>query len=404
MAEISFNRTDFVEKYSRELGLSMNEIQFASLSGSIQALPTPNSISKYLHLSRVIEMPCDEPYNQDGTFKGYCFQGPIRSFALLELLDKDYHSIKGTYRGQEFPQLAEISDPILPYIAGPEDGRLILDTFGNPIISFNMLVDAWRRVQWTFNVTRGSLRQMQLEKASNTQKNWIPFFKNDQLYHVYSWDPFKVLDCRVKYKKCQFTTLNQKQEAKDGYYTSAMRGGSALVQYRDFYVGTVRTHSQCGHGRVYRPRLVVLSPSMQIIYISEILDFEGALFVAPFWPSFDYLEKSSWNGVQTLILTSLGLTRDLNGMDWVAEFSVHDQKNIVVELKGMSKHLDSVIDGYLGNNTELIKGGDQHDEELDGETLESMELEDDLVFEQESVSNLFQRVMNENHRLCELVE
>ena len=407
MTEIPFNRTYFVCRYSAELGLSTDEIQFASLSGSIAAIPITDVDQqfKYLHLSRIIEMPCEDPYLPDGTYKGWCFQGPIRSFAYLELLDKDYHSVGGQYKNREFPQLAEIFDPLLPFIAGPEDGRLIIDPLGNPIISFNMLVDPYHRVQWTFNVTQGSLRQMQLDTSTNIQKNWIPFFKENQLYHVYAWNPVKVLDCRIKYKKCKFTLVNENKEAKDGYYTGQLRGGSALIQYRNYYVGTIRTHYQCSHGRVYRPRLVVLSPEMEVIYISEILDFEGALFVAPFWPSFDYLEKSTWNGKQTLILTSLGLTRDGESDDWVAEFSVHDQKNIVVELKGMTTYLDYIIDSFAGNITSVYAGHDSiEDPDTSEESLESLEMPEEKQSYTDTMEDVLQHVLGENHRLCELVE
>jgi hypothetical protein len=342
MYEVPFNSTNFVLQYAEPFGISTNPIQYISMSGSMVTLPKNSKGHAYIHIYRVLQLPCENPYKEDGTYEGTCFQKPVRSFVYAQILNEQFQSVPGVYKNLEYPTVYDIYTPDVNKFPGPEDARAILDPWGNVILSFNMayMDNNEKRRQWIFNATSGSTRINNID-LGDKQKNWVPFFRNNELLQVYSWNPIKVVDCKVKHRDCIFVEPNAKLPAPESRVVGHFRAGSALYQYRGYYVATTRTHRDC-NGRVYRPHITVLSPELEPVYISEDLDFEGKLFIAPFWPSFPTVDSLPKGG-HTRILTSLTMTPSYQGKDWIAEFSVNDQKNILVTFKNLDMFLDSII-------------------------------------------------------------
>lgn len=348
ISEVKFNATDFLERFASKLGIPKTPVSYISMSGSLVTIPK-NQATKagYIHISRILQLPCQNPYREDGTYEGYCFQTPVRSFVYAQFLNTKFESIKETHKGIQYPLVYDIFNPDVDLYPGPEDARMILDPWQNVILSFNMADrdQNKRRRIWTFNVTSGSLRLLRTDLGTH-QKNWIPFFINSTLYHLYSWMPFKILDCTVIFKKCSFIEPNLDKPAIDGQGVGTLRGGSALFSYGSYYVATARTHRDCGYGRVYRPHFVVISSRFEIIYVSEYLEFDSRLFIAPIWDVFPTIESIPPGGYHTKILTTSALTPSHDGSDWLAEFSVNDQKNVLITLVGFGRFLDSVISAY----------------------------------------------------------
>jgi hypothetical protein len=348
MKEVPFNSSDFVQRFAKDLGVPEEPIFYAGMSGSMVTLPKQGDGELYMHISRVLHLYCDDAYLEDGTYNGNCFQRPIRSFVFANVLDLNFNPIEYTYRGRTFPQVLDIYEPESFLFAGPEDGRAILDPWGNVLVSFNMAEvagDRKRRI-WRYNITSGSLRQHMFEQTGAFQKNWIPFFLGNQMRYIYGWNPLKVVDCTIVYQSCEFVEPNLKTNPKFGGEVGQFRGGSALFRYQDYYVGTVRTHRTCeGTKRVYRPNIAILSPKLEVIYVSERLEFPE-LFLAPFWPHFPTWESIPADGHHARILTTLTLTPMHNQVDWIVGFSVNDQKNILVELKGFGHFLNAIIDRH----------------------------------------------------------
>jgi hypothetical protein len=345
MVEVPFNSTDFTTRYANQLGITEIPTRYISMSGSMVTIPKNKHDYAYIHIFRVSEIPCDDPYKPDGTYKGYCFQKPIRSLVFAQILDEKFRSIPGDYKGLSYPTVYDIYTPDVNQYPGPEDSRAIMDPWDNVILSFNMADkdDNKRRSQWNFNVTSGSTRVNNIYMGDK-QKNWTPFFRKQRLLQVYSWNPIKVLDCRVKFQECVFVEPHQQLPPPNSEVVGNFRSGSALYQYRGFYVATTRTHRDC-NGRVYRPHVTILSPELEPIYVSENIDFDGKLFISPFW-SFPNLKAIPQTGYHTRILTSLTLTPSYTGKEWIAEFNINDQKNILVVLKNFEMFLDSIIYKY----------------------------------------------------------
>jgi hypothetical protein len=347
MNQVQFNSTDFVSRFSENLGIPNDPKYYASMSGSMVTLPTKH----YLHISRILQLNCDDAYLEDGTYNGNCFQRPLRSFAYASVFDSTFTPVEYTYKGRTFPQILDIYEPDSFAFAGPEDARAILDPWDNVIISFNMaeVTSIRKRRIWSFNITSGSQRQHLFTQTESFQKNWIPFFIKNQMKFIYGWNPFKVVDCTRVYKTCQWDQPNLNIEPIFGGGVGPLRGGSALVRHRGYFVGTVRTHKVCqGTKRVYRPNIVILSPQLQVIYISERLEFKK-LFLAPFWPGFPNWDSIPEDGHHARILTTLTMTPAHNQIDWITEFSVNDQKNIIVVLQGFRHFLDAIIEQHKMN-------------------------------------------------------
>lgn len=336
--EVPFSQHSFILEFGDKYGLE-NHFIYTAMSGSMITLPGSQEI--YLHFSRIIQMECKDPYTQTGVLRDYCSTDPIRSLVFAQILDKDLNPIKSNYLDHTYPRVVEIFEPNTPKNSGPEDARAIIDPWGNPILVFNMGdVDGARPI-WKFNITTGGLQKLVFERQGNDtntlpkEKNWIPLFIGSKLRYIYSWNPVKLVECVSPFKDCTFSNPLLKSDLD-----LSLRGGSSLVVYRDYYLGIVRTHSDCSNGRFYRPRLIMLSPKLETVYLSEILLFEGMLFRSPFWSP---KEDKVTTGEYSKIVTSLTFTQSHDSNDWIAGFSVNDQKNILVVIRGLRPFIDSIL-------------------------------------------------------------
>ncbi|KAJ3267952.1 hypothetical protein HDV01_003702 [Terramyces sp. JEL0728] len=329
--EITFNSAEFAKDYA-EL-LDNGEIFYASMSGSLVAVP-----NGYIQTNRVIQLPesCKEPYD-NGILKGSCAAWARRSIVFAEALDNNFDKTQFSYKNDNYPQIVPVVAPKVNPFEGPEDARVILDAYGNVMLSFTMKDEDGTHLIWNYNVTSKTLKKLVPSfEHSAWQKNWIPILnRTNDLNYIYSWDPVLTLDC--------FGERCEKLQNDTGKITM-FRGGSAMVKYRNYYVGMTRVTTGCpGKGNIYRPRFSMLNANLEIIYVSERIDFDGKLFIEPFFP---FATIKDIPGVHhTAIMTVAGFTKGFNG-NWAIEFSVNDQKNFVVELQGLDRFLDAIIYMY----------------------------------------------------------
>ncbi|KAJ3254828.1 hypothetical protein HK103_006818 [Boothiomyces macroporosus] len=321
--EIDFDSDTFRLKYQRKL--EQGKILYGSMSGSI--VKTPEG---YVHFHRVIQFPntpeCENPYDDKGISKIQCFGEARRSIVFAEALDENFDKISF---------IVDIREPKADKFAGPEDARAILDPYGNIMLSFTMLQDG-KHLIWSFNTTSKEQRKLVVGfDDSYMQKNWAPIFNaENELNYVYSWNPVVTIDCKEKTcEKVQDRPVN----------ITKFRGGSGMLKYKGYYVGMTRISVQCTGAKNFRPRLTIMNSDLEIIYISERLVFDGLLFVEPFF-NFNSLESIQGLG-HTRVMTVGGFTPGTNGT-WVMDFSINDQKNIIVQVQGLSRFFDAVIKAY----------------------------------------------------------
>lgn len=112
------------------------------------------------------------------------------------------------------------------------------------------------------------------------QKNWMPFFAQDQLLFVYSINPHIILKCDRKTGKCKELARSSSDEIPKN-----LRGGSQVLLYNDSFIAA--THRQLsGHS-----------------YVTQFYTFET---VAPFritgiTPDFKFVESDAPRGTPSRI-------------------------------------------------------------------------------------------------------
>ncbi|KAJ3319870.1 hypothetical protein HDV06_005846 [Boothiomyces sp. JEL0866] len=333
--EIEFDSDQFKKTYQKQL--ERGKIIYGSMSGSI--VKTPKG---YVHFHRVIQFPntpeCENPYDDKGISKIECFGEPKRSIAFAEALDFNFEKTEFVYKGQKYPQIVDIKEPKVDKFAGPEDARAIIDPFGNIMLSFTMLEDG-KHLIWSFNTTSRQQRKLVVGFDDNyMQKNWAPIYNiKNELNYVYSWNPVVSIDCAGQNcEKVQNRPVN----------ITKFRGGSGMLKHKNYYVGMTRISVQCDGAKNFRPRLTIMNSDLEVIYISERLVFGGMLFIEPFF-NFESLDNIVGLG-HTRVMTVGGFTPGTNGT-WVMDFSINDQKNIIVQVQGLPKFFDAIIEAYEKN-------------------------------------------------------
>ena len=337
--EHKFNSTEFVIHYAKNGNEEKNPGNYTALSGSLISIPgSPD----YLHASRVILMPCTDLSNR------WCFQSPRKSFVWMERLDQNLDRINnGSLFNFRLPSILPIQVPEMPFFAGPEDARLFLDSRDQILLIFNMKDSNFPREQYIYELESGRQQKLQLNSKKD-QKNWTPFLSGENSLYIYSWDPLIFASCSRG--RCQLTGNNSTDRGRIED-VSLLRGGSSLYLYRSFYIGLIRTTTlekgDCKCERIYRPRIVVLSPQLEVIYFSEILTFGGDFFIEPFWP-FKSIKDIPNPCLHTRILTGQTLIPSVNNPEnWIIELSINDQMNIFIEIQAFSQFLNNTIDSFL---------------------------------------------------------
>lgn len=102
-----------------------------------------------------------------------------------------------------------------------------------------------------------------------TEKNWMPWIMEDELYFVYSPDLWVILHYDRQKK-----TLKDVGGQKDARLLGC-RGGSNMIPLGDNFIGIVHTKNVTNGERVYRHRIVVASRDFQILKVSPDFSFEG---------------------------------------------------------------------------------------------------------------------------------
>eukprot|EP01126_Amoeba_proteus_P060787 TRINITY_DN8083_c0_g1_i1.p1 TRINITY_DN8083_c0_g1~~TRINITY_DN8083_c0_g1_i1.p1 ORF type:complete len:578 (+),score=58.62 TRINITY_DN8083_c0_g1_i1:73-1806(+) len=346
-----FDSKQFVKKFSGgPNNLTKNDQIYASFAGTLVTLPSEGF---YFHFSRVVKSRCKSLDSLDGVTNFSCLLKIERSVIYAEILDNNFTSMRRRYNGVSYPRVLEIPSPRYYKQMGPEDPRAILDEWGNIIITFAMRDPRdplFPRTIWNYNITTKRRNKLTHPFGRRRQKNWAPVYVNGTLLYGCGWNPILFLDCNGDKAKNLFRCRKLRDRP---LRVTGLRGGSALTQYRSFYVGMFRTTEQCerecGRYPIYRPRLVILDPSLQkFVYISESLTFKNKIFLYPFW---EYKEmkdiKPRKTCYYTRIVTVATLTPTLDGRgDWITEFSILDQKNLFIVFKNLSSFMDIIIDNH----------------------------------------------------------
>jgi hypothetical protein len=110
-----------------------------------------------------------------------------------------------------------------------------------------------------------------------------------------------------------------------------------------------RSSAYCKCGKIYRPNLIILSPNLDIIYISEPINYTYSMFIKPFF-NYESIAQLPDPCIDQLIMTPLTLTPSWNNNIWITEVSLSDQKNIIILLEGLDSFLDTIINKHKNYN------------------------------------------------------
>lgn len=102
-----------------------------------------------------------------------------------------------------------------------------------------------------------------------TEKNWMPWVMDDELYLVYSPDPLVVLH----YDRHK-GSLKDVSVTKDERL-ALCRGGSGMVPLGDQFIGIVHTKDTSNNKLIYRHRAVIASRDFTAVKVSRDFSFEG---------------------------------------------------------------------------------------------------------------------------------
>jgi hypothetical protein len=145
---------------------------------------------------------------------------PDRSYIYIEAFTSNYR--KTTYNlnsknGKllKVPSILNITTPELGECClGPEDPRIVLDENNQLFLTFNMIdIDKKRKI-WLYNLLTSYQAPFSIQNHSlvPVEKNWSPFIKDNKLYFIYSYNPFKILQCLTKQGSCEFISDTQSHQ------------------------------------------------------------------------------------------------------------------------------------------------------------------------------------------------
>lgn len=336
MNDVTFNTELFIKK-KIDLGFEYNTEYLVGFSGSIVKLP--KKYNHYFHITRLVYYEnCNNFREKNGLIDITC---PIlRSFIYAEILDKNFRTINNfRYNNLTYPRIININSPNISYFSGPEDARIFIDPWDNINFIFNMEDENEIRSMYIYNLTTKHSKLLDIHINSKIEKNWIPFFKKNLLYFIPSLENTKnIIDCNNISKKC---ILNNPRN----YSLSLFRGGSPLQNYNNYFVGMARSSSYCKCGKIYRPNLIILSPELDIIYISKPLNYTNSMFIKPFF-NYETVYQLPDQCIDQLIITPLTLIPSWNKNIWLNEISLSDQKNIIISLEGLNEFLNKIINEH----------------------------------------------------------
>jgi hypothetical protein len=339
--DITFNTTLFIEK-KINLGFNYNPNYLVEFSGSTVKLS--KEYGYYFHISRLVYFEnCEDFREKYGLIDITC---PIlKSFIYASILDNNFQMIDNfKYKNLTYPKIIEIDSPDVGFSSGPEDARVFLDPWLNINLIFNMKDKSGLRSMWTYNLTTEYLKILNLHFNNKIEKNWTPFFKNNLLYYIPSFKNTKsIVDCNNNFGNCSLSYSN------NNFSLSLFRGGSSLQIYKEYFVGMARSSAYCKCGKIYRPNLIILSPNLDIIYISEPINYTYSMFIKPFF-NYESIAQLPDPCIDQLIMTPLTLTPSWNNNIWITEVSLSDQKNIIILLEGLDSFLDTIINKHKNYN------------------------------------------------------
>lgn len=112
-------------------------------------------------------------------------------------------------------------------------------------------------------------------------KNWVPFVRDDDLYFIHAFSPFRVLKARSLSEQDDFMVLDVVAEhevptPKSADNFSRLRGGANAVQIGRRIVGLGHTNDRMDktHGStIHRPFVFIYDPDVQLDYYAVDFDF-----------------------------------------------------------------------------------------------------------------------------------
>ncbi len=102
-----------------------------------------------------------------------------------------------------------------------------------------------------------------------TEKNWMPWLIEDELYFIYSSDPLIVL--HYDRQRNSLKDVSGKPEK----LLSKCRGGSNMIPYGNGYIGIVHTKDTTNNKMIYRHRALIASRDFSVSKVSPEFSFEG---------------------------------------------------------------------------------------------------------------------------------
>jgi len=291
-------------------------------------------------------------------------------------------------------------------VMGPEDPRVVLRKFINdqgeleeePVIIFNMRRTEieWKRAMHFYRPFHGndtirlSLRDL---KPRFREKNWAPFFDDDDpdnIYFIYNFNPLRIIRCGLSNGVCDKVSGPNfiDSKADESKHVGALRGGTNLVPipsellpnylfFRKYWFGIARSHNnECGCLKeIYRPHAFIISKNLETSeftwdYVSSLMDFN---IVAEPWTDNQPICK---DGKNVLIPNSIAYWEHVLKSDSTVEhdfmgitFSEADRTNKIVHIRGFWQHILKALNSknklrdsqsiarikeyYAGNNSEL---------------------------------------------------
>ncbi|OZJ02008.1 hypothetical protein BZG36_04863, partial [Bifiguratus adelaidae] len=253
----------------------------------------------------------------------------------MEYFDKDWNRLDDALNK---PRVIPIYIPpatadMMGMYLGPEDPRLLLDSYNNTLVFFNMNTMSGRRF-WYYNVTNGHQVMFQSPNDQD-QKNWTPIIFDNELYFIYNLQPLMVLKCASGTGRCSVPHLLLLKAEPE---TSA--NGQKKIKFRVDFISN---------------RFVLDYIPFMFHYMDKASAHEGMLYPsihAEALLSSRFRELIPfWDGNQIFILSSIPYW-DVNAKEDFAyvTFTIADKYYYVCRIRGLSSAVNGVIHYLTGEH------------------------------------------------------
>lgn len=114
--------------------------------------------------------------------------------------------------------------------------------------------------------------------TDSVEKNWMPFYHNNQIHFIYSWEPFRVFKLDQNYQSIKVVEKNIEMKSKmnydknDPFTCDSFRGSASPIRYKDGYLCTIHQVLHTAP-RKYFHRFIYFDLEMNNFKVSRLFYF-----------------------------------------------------------------------------------------------------------------------------------